>query len=362
MQYREEEFTGRMKQELQQCYCDARSRLYSEIQDGEGKEIFHYTSAEGFYNIIRNKQFFLTDVAFLNDSTEMANIITVFQATIKALEPSLEKSFSHCLIDLLERDDFDYLFFGSEEADSQRYFVLACSYEQDSLNLWNYYTKDNENDGGYNITFDRKELVDSFEMCNRAFYSGDMNLSSGRIIYDEKTKVHIISSFLLELNTAWKMAQAHDEQKEGREENQKHLLLGAIKAAIRWLSIFFKHECFAMEREYRIILALPNSRLTKYCSCREPGVERLYKIRFTNNMFTPYVKLAFQPSGVKGVCMSPLCEKYVTEYRLREELTNTENGMEMRDVLQYGVHEFLRIHGYDLKYAQIKRSEIPLRF
>jgi len=362
MQYREEEFTARMQEEIQQCYCRARSRLYNEIEDGKGKQIFHYTSAEGFHNIIRNKQFFLTDVAFLNDSTEMANIITVFQTTIKTLQPNLDEKFYCCLIDLLEHDDFDYLFFGSEEKDFQRYFVLACSYEEDSLNLWNYYTKGNENDGGYNITFDQQELVNSFESCNRNFYGEDMSLSFGRIIYDEETKIRIIYAFLSELNEAWVMAEEQDKAKTDQNEGQKKLLLGAIKAAVRWLSIFFKHECFAIEREYRIILALPNSKLTKYCSCREPGVEKLYKIRFTNNMFTPYVKLGFKPSGVKGVCMSPLCEKYVTEYRLREEQIHTDDAMEMRDVLQYGVHEFLRIYGYDLKYSQIKRSEIPLRF
>lgn len=362
MRYREEEFKDRMTETIRQCYCSARGRMCSEIEDGKSKKIFHYTSAEGFYNIIRNKQFFLTDVAFLNDSTEMANIITVFQMTLKALRSNLEETFYTSLIDLLERDDFDYLFFGSEEPDFQRYFVLACSYEEDSLNLWNYYTKGNENDGGYNIAFDKKELVDSFEGCNRRFYGEDMALSFGHIVYDEKIKMRIISSFLTELNVAWEMAQREDGRNPMEQDSQKRLLLGAIKAAIRWLSIFFKHECFEMEREYRIVLALPNSRLTEYCSCREPGVEHLYKIRFTNNMFTPYVKLGFCPSGVKGVCMSPLCEKYVTEYRLREEFTNAEGTMEMRDVLQYGVHEFLRIHGYDLKYSQIQRSEIPLRF
>lgn len=351
MLYREEDFIEKMEPGLKKRYLSCRRLLNGSIEERRVADIYHYTSAEGFHNIISNRQFFLTDVAFLNDSTEMANIINIFHDVLEQLEVTLPADYITELQPLLTVDDFGYILFGTEEQDFLRHFVLACSYEKDSLNLWNYYTKDNENDGGYNIAFSKDALIDSFHQLNNCCYGDDMALSHGRIIYNESEKQHIIAQYLVGLTEVWEDA--------GRE--QKNVLLAAIKATMEWLSIFFKHECFDVEQEYRVVLSLPNRELASYFKERESAPERLYKIRFTNNMFTPYAKLDFCPQDIKGVCMSPLCEKYTTEYRMRSDFGQSGQA-EMRDVLQYGVHEFLRINGYELTSAQIQRSEIPLRF
>lgn len=352
MLYREEDFTAKMAPEIRTRYEECRRLLNGSIEDRRTADIYHYTSAEGFHNIISNRQFFLTDVAFLNDSTEMANIVNIFHIVLEQLKEKLPEDFQKALDPLLNVKDFGYLLFGSEESDFLRHFVLACSYEKDSLNLWNYYTKDYENDGGYNIAFSKDALIDSFHRLNSCCYGDDMVISHGRIIYDEQEKQHIIAQFLVGLSEIWTDADG----------GQKKLLLAAAKATMEWLSIFYKHECFDVEREYRVVLSLPNRDLVHFFKDREGGPERLYKIRFTNNMFTPYAKLDFCPEDIKGVCMSPLCEKYTTEYRMRSDLGQPGASAEMRDVLQYGVHEFLRINGYELTAAQIQRSEIPLRF
>lgn len=353
MLYREEDFIGKMEPSVRERYLGCRRLLNSSIEDRRTADIYHYTSAEGFHNIISNRQFFLTDVAFLNDSTEMANIINIFHQALAELKEKVPEDFLSVMEPLLCVDDFGYMLFGSEETDFLRHFVLACSYEKDSLNLWNYYTKDTENDGGYNIAFSKDALIDSFLRLNDTCYGEDMNLSHGRIIYDEKEKRHIIAQYLICLAEIWTEVDG-----EG-----KKLLRSAAKATLEWLSIFYKHQCFDVEQEYRVVLSLPNRRLVSYFKERAGGAERLYKIRFTNNMFTPYAKLDFRPEDIKGVCMSPLCEKYTTEYRIRSDFDNVYAGVgEMRDVLQYGVHEFLRINGYDLSSSQIQRSEIPLRF
>ncbi|WP_130863337.1 DUF2971 domain-containing protein [Bacilliculturomica massiliensis] len=357
MLYRENVFTSKMDPEVRERYSVCRRLLDTSIEDRRTADIYHYTSAEGFHNIISNRQFFLTDVAFLNDSTEMANIINIFHDVLEDLTDGqkLPADFAQVLEPLLDVDDFGYLLFGSEEPDFLRHFVLACSYEKDSLNLWNYYTGGQENDGGYNIAFAKDALIDSFTRLNAACYGEDMMLSHGRIIYDEQEKRHIIAQYLVGISAVWSAA--------GTE--QKKLLLAAAKSTMEWLSIFYKHECFEGEQEYRVVLSLPNEKLPSYLKSRCGGKERLYKIRFTNNMFTPYVKLDFCPEDIKGVCMSPLCEKYTTEYRMRSGLDRAldpAGPAEMRDVLQYGVHEFLRINGYKLKASQIQRSEIPLRF
>lgn len=356
MKYTEEKKLTRLSPRLRQRYDVCRDKLAARIQAACHPDIFHYTSAEGFHNIISNKQFFFTDVAFLNDSTEMANVVATFSRTLEAAGENLSPDFSCRLSQLLTYQDFDHLLFGDEsdehiEPDSLRFFVLACSFRRDSLNMWNYYTGDNDSDGGYNIAFDRLELTRSFEERNRKFYGEDMLLSHGKIIYCDQEKEEIISGFLQNIDEMWQEAS----------EKEKEELLSCIREAVKWLSIFYKHECFAGEEEYRIVLSLPNHRLTEYFADRQGmSHERLYKIRFTNNMFTPYVKLRFDPKGIRGVCLSPLCEKYTTEYKLQSALSGGDG--EPRDVLQYGVHEFLRINGYELAGLQIRRSSIPLRF
>lgn len=316
--------------------------------------IFHYTSAEGFYNIITNKKLFFSDVAFLNDSTETVNMITTFGKALKNLKTVLEPKYYEKLKTLMEPNDFENMVFGSEEnIEFYRYFVLACSYQNDSLNLWNYYTKGKESDWGYNIAFDEKELVDSIFHLNKKNYGEQMQVSYGRIVYNEQEKTELICDYLIGLNEVWLQSENQKDKDE---------FFQCIKTNIKWLSIFFKHECFSMEEEYRIVVTLPYHQLTDYFEDREPQSEQLYKTRFTNNMFTPYIKMRFHPDGIKAVCMNPLCKKYTTEYQFRSDLWGGNGAENNKDVLQYGVHEFLRINGYQLKQSQILRSEIPLRF
>lgn len=354
MNHGEFEFEKNMEPEIRKKCEECRSYLNDAIEDSAAGDIYHYTSAEGFHNIISNRQFFLTDVAFLNDSTEMANIINIFRGALSGLAGQIPEELYAALAPLLNVDDFGRMMFGSEQPDHMRHFVLACSYDADSLNLWNYYAKDEDKDAGYNIAFSRSELIDSFRRLNEGCYGGDMVLSHGRVIYDDLRKRELIAQYIRKLAGFW--GDVRGEQREP--------LLAAVKSTLEWLSIFYKHQCFEAEREYRVLLSLPNRRLTDYFKDRVGEPERLYKIRFTNNMFTPYVKLDFCPEDMKGVCMSPLCEKYTTEYKMRGDFEQggSAAGVEMRDVLQYGVHEFLRVNGYHLPADRIRRSAIPLRF
>ncbi|WP_027400024.1 DUF2971 domain-containing protein [Anaerovorax odorimutans] len=355
MQNMEKYYKTQMNLEMQKIYEEYSDRVYNKISCNRKDSglIFHYTSAEGFYNIITNKKLFFTDVAFLNDSTETVNIITTFLKALKEIEGVIEEEYLEKLKKLMELGDFEDMVFGSEEGvDLNRYFILACSYQKDSLNMWNYYTKGKDSDWGYNIAFDEEELVDSIFQLNHKNYGEKMQLCYGRIVYDEQEKKELICDFLIGLNNVWLLA---------RTEKDKNNLLLCIKNIIKWLSIFFKHECFAMEEEYRMVVTLPYHELTDYFEQRETKKECLYKTRFTNNMFTPYIKMRFRPEGIKGVCMNPLSEKYTTEFRYRNDI-RTVDLIGYKDVLQYGVHEFLRVNGYHLNESQIQRSEIPLRY
>lgn len=351
----ENHFKSQINLEMQKIYEEYSEWINNKISTKHRSGlIYHYTSAEGFYNIITNKKLFFTDVAFLNDSTETVNIITTYHKALNDIQGELDQEYFNRLKELITQCDFENMVFGGEDGiEFSRYFVLACSYQDDSLNLWNYYTRGKGNDWGYNIAFDEDDLVTSIFQLNQENYGNQMELSYGRIIYNEQEKKSIICDYLIGLNNAWLLSE---------QEKDKANLLECIKITIKWLSIFFKHECFSMEEEYRMVVTLPYHNLTNYIVKREGKDELLYKTRFTNNMFTPYIKMRFQPEGIKGVCMSPLSEKYTTDYHFRNEFWNGTCLAGKKDVLQYGVHEFLRVNGYDIERNRIRRSQIPLRF
>ena len=111
------------------------------------KSIYHYTSIGGLQGILQSKTLRFTNIKYMNDKDEItAGLESVAQAC-KVSEEDREKLLS------------------AFTSHGTQTFVCCFSLDEDSLPMWNYYTKEINNQG-YNIEFDDKKLVESILRSN----------------------------------------------------------------------------------------------------------------------------------------------------------------------------------------------------
>lgn len=106
------------------------------------RHIFHYTSIGGLQGILENKKIRFTNIRYMNDKDEL---LAGLESVLKESDISGEKA-----------DNLRTAF----QAEERQTFVCCFSIEEDSLPMWNYYTKET-NSQGYNIEFLDKKLVES---------------------------------------------------------------------------------------------------------------------------------------------------------------------------------------------------------
>lgn len=116
------------------------------------QSIYHYTSVAGIQEILSKKKLRFTHIEYMNDYDE----VVVGEENIRKAAKDFGKEHAEMLDQQLSR-----------ERKTNRYpFVCCFSMERDSLSMWNYYTKDINNQG-YNIGIDYKSLAVSILKRNR---------------------------------------------------------------------------------------------------------------------------------------------------------------------------------------------------
>lgn len=109
--------------------ADSKVTFYKKTRE---KQIFHYTSISGLQGILEHKKLRFTNIKYMNDKDE---IFAGLESMLKEGNIPEEKA------DKLREA------FRSEVLQT---FVCCFSLEEDSLPMWNYYTKEINNQG-YNI-------------------------------------------------------------------------------------------------------------------------------------------------------------------------------------------------------------------
>ena len=171
-------------------YIDHRGRAqfdHSHLQNSKlkfqkghrAKPIYHYTSIGGLESILRNKTLRFTNIKYMNDKDE---IIAGLDSIAKDCHASEEtrKQLRSAITNL-----------------GMQIFVCCFSLKEDSLPMWNYYTKEG-NSQGYNIEFDDKKLVESILRSNPVL--DGCYVSFGNVDYskDNNSKYsHILTSRLM---------------------------------------------------------------------------------------------------------------------------------------------------------------------
>ncbi len=172
------------------------------------KPLYHYTSQNGLSGIIRDGKLRMTDILYLNDSSEFSHCFDLFLKNLK-LDYELEQ--------LLQR-----------LKESPDYFIFSLSEKEDDLSQWREYCPST---GGFCIEFDYEKLSSIVEKNNK-----DYRLEKVR--YQIKEKEETITQVSKGLHVSPDSASIEKE-----------------KLIFRMLPIaaYLKDEAFENENEWRII-------------------------------------------------------------------------------------------------------------
>lgn len=317
----------------------------------KAKSIFHYTSIGGLQGILSSKTLRFTNIKYMNDKDE---IVAGLDSMAKACNASEE-----------ERDNLRSAFISH----GTQTFVCCFSLEDDSLPMWNYYTKEINNQG-YNIEFDDKKLVESIlrsnpvlDGCDFAFgnvdYSKDNDSEYSRTITNEilSSMELSISKLFLTVAKGALVKQSSSIDESALKDWEEKITQSEKKQKLSELPIYFyngekcsfeknpsgdylyfiKRDCFRQEKEFRIVISVPDELLTKMAK------EKVYKFRVSNGVLVPYIELKFAEDVVKSLTISPTVQS---------------------DLVEQSIQDFINYCNYDVRdFSEfIKHSNVPVRF
>lgn len=295
----------------------------------KAKQIFHYTSIGGLEGILTYKKLRFTNIKYMNDKDE---IIAGLDSIAKACDASDE-----------ERESLLSAFINH----GTQTFVCCFSLEEDSLPMWNYYTKEINNQG-FNIEFDDKKLVESIlksnpclDGCDFAFgivdYSKDNDSEYSRTITNEVLSSMNLSISKLFLAVAkgailnrptnidksaiqeWEEKISDTEKKIKLSDLPIYFFNGATcsfdKNPYGDYLYFIKRDCFKQEREFRIVISVPDYQLPRLKQ------EKAYKFRVSNGVLVPYLELGFSGDVIKGITISPTVKSDLVEQSIQDFTT-----------------------------------------
>jgi hypothetical protein len=290
------------------------------------KVLYHYTSLDIFMGMIENNNLRMSKGNFLNDSSELIYIEKIANDTIKKLEGRIIEKYGNNGTEALLRKKFIKQlkvaiskFIHDINIDDFEVYVLSLTQNQDSLTLWYHYSKGD----GYNIGFSTEALIQKMNTVEKQ----EFNLVYGKVIYDRDQQENMLMESLMhsfDCIFRFKDRVLFEEMAEN--------LLRHFFSVIMSFSIFFKHESFRNEEEYRIALTRRRD--------RKHETEVLFRAR--NGIIIPYIPIHFDEKlPVRHVTIGP-----------KNNIAIAKNGVEY----------FLRNKGYNLEEITVSKSLATLRY
>ncbi len=263
--------------------------------------IYHYTSASGLRGILSSGILFFTDSQFLNDRSERKNFYQLLADRLKGWVPDMKEVLEHRYFG--RQSSVLRSLSMAEPADqgASRYFVLSCSQEKDSLPMWNYYTR-GARAAGYNIHFSTRALVKQLQehpLIQRI--NCQPRILCGRVIYEDKEKELGLEGLLQEISQKWR---------EKQDERYREELLLRADLAFEKMSLFYKDQAFAHEKEIRIVIPSDNRQIH---SLSEDNDESPYRFREVRGAQVPYLALDVLEKGtaITGVTAGPALDEEI---------------------------------------------------
>ncbi|MCI0429124.1 MAG: DUF2971 domain-containing protein [Rhodospirillales bacterium] len=201
--------------------------------------IYHYTDDRGLKGILETGKLWFTDLFNLNDPSELnhgiRHAIEILRAEAdKGLEAAklFSKLFSQALTGSVDR--------------TAHYFVCCFSKDGDDLGQWRGYA---DNGRGYALGFDTKVLEKAFESTAVA----KSNLcSTFPVTYDDNKLCDIHEQLARETVSSISSLKGRSFRLDVIPEFMQSLSV-SLASACFMTSLYFKHEAYRNEQEYRFL-------------------------------------------------------------------------------------------------------------
>lgn len=290
----------------------------------------HYTSQSGLYNILESKKLWFTDSKFLNDTSEGIYIYGLIKEVFNEFDTTEDFiKFRNCVYSLLKflNEDFYY----DEDPASSRYIdtlidkndvphFFICSFcdDNDVLNMWNYYTK-SDNNIGVNIKFMANDFKQNIGNYLEYKPSSWLNIKSGtaiKVLYDAELQKRFLRIMIETAYSFWKVSR---------------LYVPIAYNLVIFLSMFrfaFKHPAFKNENEIRLVICISNNIFNEELIHQDQTERSLFadfepnkqwlvksekvKLRPDKDGFIPYIAIPFDKDNVKQITASPNMKNYET--------------------------------------------------
>ena len=238
--------------------------------------LHHYTSSAGLLGILTSGTLFLSDAAFLNDSSEITYARSVVCRVIehrlaREREPRMQELYEIALEEFTGRE--------AHVTSGFRYYVACFCEAADLLSQWRAYGSPG---CGYAIGFSGDRLV---RLGGR--FAKQKSVALRRVIYDTNEQEQILETLI----DCWRTELPSLEAETFR---------GAIMTLLFSLSMVlpqFKHPVFSEEREWRAITFLYG----------DSEIKRL-RFRQSGSSITPDVEFKIRTKGRKRPSNLPVIE------------------------------------------------------
>lgn len=301
---------------------DLHAEMIPDFGDTSEERIYHYTSIGGLQGILGGKLRF-THIGYMNDRDE---VVAGSEALRDFALQNCDDAFAQAI---------------SHEADRNKdmsAYVCCFSLERDSLAMWNYYTKD-VNNQGYNLVFNYKDLIISILQKNKEL--DGCQFSFGKVDYCNGTENYISLSYkqaARNISSAMHklVSLACDYVQKKQTPDSSPIVIDCppmveeYPSVIKYMgddplfrktissdTIFFmKRPCFSVESEFRIVIQIPDAVMDRL-KHSDKGRQK-YKYRVNNGLLIPYLELDIDLHALTGLTASPTIKSDLAEKSIRD--------------------------------------------
>jgi len=283
---------------------------WSNTQELRPKILYHYTNLTGLQGIVESGNLWFTDVAFLNDASEMQFGIDLIEAYFTELRPILNELEK----ELLRRASPSE----SPTDPSMGFFVSCFCRSRDLLSQWRAY---GASGGGYALGFAASDLGRAGDVLVR------------RVVYEPIRQRDLLTNLVQGVLKFLRRVSAGKGTTELDASRTLPAFSSFLTDHLREFLYTFKHEAFVGEDEWRLVVEFH----------RHSHMETL-KFLGRNGISIPYVARAL--SREDGMPPLPLVE-VLHGPTLQPKLTKKS------------LHLLLEKNDYD--HVEVGGSSVPLR-